>query len=230
MSSLRFCSSPTSWRRLFASSSSLSSRFRVVALLSISASCLLRPKPSRLASSLMRSDRGKASPFDCFPSPSPSVQPIDFNIRKPSLLASMWSGSSWAGAGASVGGFAAAFVGLRSKRDICAVLRRRAWCSGEALRRGRRCGDCLGPGPLERQLFGRKRAVGLGLLVSYMPLARSSAGKSQRRICVCRATTVWVLLRIASDARRAAVRPVRPSGSCLPHSTPQPTCSAAKRA
>ena len=33
-------------------------------------------------------------------------------------------------AGASAGGFAAAFVGLRSKRDICAVLRRRAWwCS-----------------------------------------------------------------------------------------------------
>ena len=69
----------------------------------------------------MRSDSGKASPFDCFPRPSPSVQPMDLSILKPSLLASMWSGSSWAGAGASVGGFSAAFVGLRSKRDIAAL-------------------------------------------------------------------------------------------------------------
>ena len=44
-----------------------------------------------------------------------------FSILKPSLLASRWFGSSWAGAGASVGGFSAAFVGLRSKRDIAYI-------------------------------------------------------------------------------------------------------------
>ena len=118
----------------------ISSRFRVVALLSISASCLLRPKPSRLASSLMRSDRGKASPFDCFPRPSPSVQPMTFSILKPSLLASMWSGSSWAGAGASVGGFAAAFVGLRSKRDIIYIYMRSARAAASAAWWRRSCG------------------------------------------------------------------------------------------
>ena len=82
-------------------------------------------------------------------------------------------------------------------------------------------GDCRS-GPLERQLYGRKRCLGLACSVSYMPLARSAAVSGAEHLCPCYA---WVLLRCLRRAR-AAVRPVSQGRLLASQHYTQPTRSA----